>query len=203
MKQVVFLFMILSFVKCQNKTVERELDSNTIIEINKIVEAVILQDSLDVFKGNENNNIFLNELKKITVQIPNKNRGGSDFPPISGHININDLLNIEIMDEIFFSSKDSIALLEQNSFPEKLEINKAIFESFNLIILDDDSVLNKSKRRNNYYILSIPIFSLDKQKAYVELEYYCGGLCGSGKGIYLKKINGNWFIIEKSTIWMS
>jgi hypothetical protein len=45
--------------------------------------------------------------------------------------------------------------------------------------------------------MTIPLFSLDNQKAYVELGYYCGTLCGYGEAIYLKKINGKWTIVEK------
>jgi hypothetical protein len=51
--------------------------------------------------------------------------------------------------------------------------------------------------------MTIPIFSLDNQKAYVELGYHCGTLCGYGKAIYLKKVSGKWIIVKKFRTWIS
>ena len=51
--------------------------------------------------------------------------------------------------------------------------------------------------------MTIPLFSLDGNKAYTQLTYGCEGLCGNGKAIYLKKINGKWNIIDTFRIWMN
>ena len=204
MKKLIFLLLIsFTFLNCQSKREEINLVSESANDINKIVETIILQDSLDVFKNRPNAVMFCRELKKITIEIPIKREDGLVFPPIPGNIYIGNLLNDKVTGEKFFTSKDSLTILEQNSNPEKIEIDKSLSEKINSTTFEMELEKRKNGKEYNFYNLSIPIFSLDRQKAFVELEHHCGSLCGSGKGIYLKKINGKWKIVETWRTWIS
>jgi hypothetical protein len=90
-------------------------DSQEIRDINEIVKAIITQDSLNVLKNNSDANAFCDELKKITIEIPEKQKDGLLLPPRFENIYITDLLNDKVNGEVFFSSKDSLKLLAQNS----------------------------------------------------------------------------------------
>ena len=60
---------------------------------------------------------------------------------------------------------------------------------------------NKRSQGKSYrfYDLTIPIFSSDMNKAYVELTLY-----GSGaQALYLEKINSKWTIIRRIGLWIS
>jgi hypothetical protein len=52
-----------------------------------------------------------------------------------------------------------------------------------------------------HYTLTIPVFSADKELAYVELGDYTG--FAHGYGFFLKKIDGEWKIVEQHMTWMS
>jgi len=53
-----------------------------------------------------------------------------------------------------------------------------------------------------YYDLTIPIFSLDNKKAYVELTNNCDD-CGGATAYYLEKISNKWTIVGWERVWMS
>ncbi|MBF7093083.1 hypothetical protein IUY40_16240 [Flavobacterium sp. ALJ2] len=66
-----------------------------------------------------------------------------------------------------------------------------------------ETLKQKIGERYNFYDMTIPIFSKDNTKAYVELNHHCGALCGEGKAFFLFKTNGEWGIIYKYIKWVS
>lgn len=204
-KPILYIVLIFAFCSCQNKKEKTSIASEQIKDINEIVEAIIIQDSLDVFSKSEDSTAFCSELRKLKIHIPQK-KNSEDFillPPLSGGIYITQLVPSKIKGQTFFSSKDSLYLLEQNSNPDKLKIGKSIVEKLNTTTIEKTKIRRKNRQRSRFYEMTIPIFSADKQNAYVELDYECGGLCGSGQAIYLKKINGKWKIIVQWQSWIS
>ncbi|RXM48693.1 hypothetical protein [Flavobacterium sp. YO12] len=204
-KPILHIVLIFVFCSCQNKNEKTSIASEQIKDINEIVEAIIIQDSLDVFSKSEDSIMFCSELRKLNISIPHK-KNSKDFialPPLSGGIYITQLIPSKIKGQTFFSSKDSLYLLEQNSNPDKLKIGKSIVEKLNTTTIEKTKIRRKNRQRSRFYEMTIPIFSSDKQNAYVELDYECGGLCGSGQAIYLKKINGKWKIIVQWQNWIS
>jgi hypothetical protein len=174
MKKIsLILIFALFFLSCQNK---KKLGKND--DINKIVEIVIAEDSSTILKESR----LCIELKKI---------------------NANYLLNEKINGEIFFSSKDSLAIIAQNSNPKKLKVAEIIIDNFNTTTIQEEMANREKGQQYSFYEMSIPVFSLNKQKAYLELDYSCGSLCGYGMAIYLKKVNGIWKVIEKHRTWVS
>lgn len=117
-KIILYTFIILTFSNCQNKQDKTGLNSQEINDINEVVEAVILQDSLDVFSKNKDSRTICNELKKLRIFIPEKRKDGLALPPPPRDIYITSLIDNPLKKEIFFSSKDSSYLLMQNSNPE-------------------------------------------------------------------------------------
>jgi hypothetical protein len=206
-KLILILLVSLSFTKCKNNDNQAEIDSSKINEINEIVKTVILEDSLNVLKNNKESKKFCEELIKLNIYIPEKRKNNEPNPPPPPpsfyKISIENLLYYKIENEMFFTSKDSLYLLQQNLNPEKLKIEKVILQKINLTTEEREITKRKNGELYNFYVMTIPIFSSDNKKAYVELNHYCGGLCGSGKSIYLKKINKKWKIVDKWRTWIS
>lgn len=201
MKRITFCAVLFIAFSCsQNKKEKPNINSESITNINEIVEAIIIQDSLDVFSKSKDSPMFCSELRKLNILIPEKNENGLIPPPPPRDIYITTLLSEKIIGERF-SAKDSLFILEQNSNPEKLKIEKKLLSKLNSITIEE--ALIKSKKLFTLYEMTIPVFSIDRQKAYVELDHHCSGLCGSGLAIYLQKINGKWQIIEKWQTWIS
>jgi hypothetical protein len=202
-KITLYTIIIFAFCSCQKKKEETNISSEEIKNINEIVEAIIIQDSLNVLSKNEDSTMFCSELRRLNIYIPEKRNDGLNLPPPPQDIYITELINSKIKEESFFSSKDSLYLLEQNSNPEKLKIEKDLINKLNSTTIEKAIIRNKKVRPFRFYEMTIPVLSLDRHKAYVQLGYHCGSLCGNGKAIYLKKVNGKWLIIQKWETWIS
>lgn len=202
-RTILFSIIIITFCSCQNKKEGTNINSEDIKNINEIVEAVIIQDSLDVFSKNKNSTMFCCELRRLNIYIPEKRRDGLTLPAPPQDIYITELVNSKKREESFFSSKDSLYILQQNSNPERLIIEENLINKLNVTTFKKAQIQSKTVQQFRFYDMTIPVLSLDRQKAYVQLGYHCGSLCGNGKAIYLKKINGKWIIIQKWETWIS
>ena len=117
---------------------------------------------------------------------------------------INDLFEFwQIEKSKGFDKKDSLYLLSQNTNPDSLRISKKLLNKINHLKLSETLDEIKKGNHKNYFIFSIPIISKNKNKAYIELDYHCGGLCGSGRAYFLEKIEGRWKVISKWKTWIS
>ena len=194
----------MSLLSCKNSKEKTEFDTSKVKNINEIVETIITQDSLEVLKTGKDSRMLCDELTKLSIYIPEKvNKGLVRIPPSSSfsNVSIEDLLFYRKSG--FFSTKDSLYLVEQNSNPQKFKIDQILLDKINQTTKEKEINKKESGKSFNFYEMTIPIFSLDNQKAYLELNHYCGGLCGSGESIYLEKIKGKWKIIDKWTTWIS
>lgn len=205
MKKIFLLIMFSAFlVNCKSKNEENELYASKIKDINEIVKAIIVQDSLNVSKKGKESKMFCADLVKLNINVPEKRKDGIITIPIPfNSVLLDNLLNRKIKGEVFFSKKDSLTLIEQNSNPNIITIDSEIISEINSTTREKELEKRKKGELYRFYEMNIPIFSLDKNKAYVQLGYHCGGLCGSGKAIYLKKINGKWKIIATWRTWIS
>ncbi|MCC9072167.1 hypothetical protein LNQ49_11300 [Flavobacterium sp. F-65] len=208
MKKIFLILLVsLSFTNCKKIKNETKFDSSKIKDINEIVKTVIIEDSLNVLINGKGTKMFCEELIKLDIYIPEKTKDNEPIPPPPppsfNAISIEDLLCSKIGNEIFFTSRDSLYLLQQNSNPQTLKIEKEVVEKINSTTKEKEINKKKLGESYNFYEMTIPVFSSDNQKAYLELNHYCDGLCGSGKSIFLKKINGKWKIIDKWRTWIS
>ena len=205
MRYIILLITFLSIFSCKNSESEVEFTSSKIKEINEIVKVIITEDSLEVSKNTNDKSMLCKELIKLNIYIPEKPKNGEILlppPPSFNDVSITDLLNYN-RKSIFFKDIDSLYLLKQNLNPAKLEIDSNIVRDVNFTAKDKEISKKKTEKLYSYYEMTIPIFSLNNEVAYVELNHYCGRLCGSGQSLYLKKIDGKWKIIEKRGTWIS
>lgn len=202
MKNIVLIFTFLFLLSCKNSESKTELEGSKVKDINQIVQIVIVEDSLNVLKNGTDTKMFCKELTKLSVYIPEKRKDGLIPPPPSfNQVSIEDLLHYR--KSFYFSAKDSLCLLKQNSNPEKFKIEESLAEKINQTTKEKEILKKKMGKPFGFYEMTIPIFSLDNQKAYLQLNNHCGGLCGGGTSIYLRKINGKWKIVDKRQTWMS
>ncbi|OXA81286.1 hypothetical protein SAMN05444397_10336 [Flavobacterium aquidurense] len=201
-KIILYIVIIFAFSNCQNKKEETNIASEEIKNINEIVEAIIIQDSLNVFSKSPDSIMFCSQLRRLNIYIPEKRHDGLTPPAPPRGIYITSLLSDKIIGEKF-STQDSLGLLQQNSNPEKLKIENSLIHKLKTTTVEKALKRRKNTKMFRFYEMTIPVFSLDRKNAYVKLDYYCTGLCGSGKAIYLKKLNGKWKIIEKRETWIS
>jgi hypothetical protein len=191
------LIIILSF-SCKDKN-ERIVEERK-VEIEKIIECVILQDSLNVFKSDSNAIPLSRELKKLIVYSLTSNMEKIPPKPENG-IYLKDLFYY-YLDEDFLLKKDSLNILNQNQTLKRHLIENSFSRKIKLTTFQEQRVKAKSNVEADFLYLSIPIFSADNRKAYIEITEICFGNCGWGKALYLTKENGKWKILYEKELWI-
>lgn len=182
----------------------REISDQEINEFNLIVEAIIHQNNLDVLKSDKDSeNLLLEFLIRTPIDLDENNSEEIKLPPIPGHIYISKLIGNTFENTVYFTSVDSLYIMQQNAYRDSIKIAASILEKVNT----KENVKGKLKNNSDLYFseyeISIPILSKDRQTAYVELSHFCGALCGNGSVLILKKIDGKWKVVEDIFTWIS
>lgn len=103
----------------------------------------------------------------------------------------------------FFSEKDSDYILEQWSSSKKFLLSSKYITNMRIIHIDEMLSFKKKDKgiwnflsekygEEGFVFIGKPLFTLDKKQAVIIYGFYCGGLCGRGSRIILKKVNNNW-----------
>ncbi|WP_268847570.1 hypothetical protein [Flavobacterium aestivum] len=204
MKNIIWIVTLFLFLGCKKQKEETKLQDSKFSDINQIVEVIINQDSLYISKNDKSSIAFCIDLVKINIQIPIKNKEKLYEPPTPfNSVSINQLLSYKINNDNFFSKADSTYLVSQSLGLKEFKIEQKIIEKIKSTTFDKEELKQKTGKKYDFYEMTIPVFSKDNSKAYVEINHYCGGLCGSGKAFFLSKINGEWRIINKTQTWIS
>ncbi|MEY4011483.1 MAG: hypothetical protein RIT22_607 [Bacteroidota bacterium] len=203
MKNILLLFVLILF-SCNNKkeNLIRQKESVNIIQTlidQKGLEMVKdfpteseLPICLNLKKIIVNNKCFVetkNNFKIITVKLPENTFTNK------GEVCIEKIYKSRPIEEIFFLKKDSLDILNQNETFKTFKIPKNIITHFKTV-----EKTKNLKTTKKYIQFSIPIFSSDNTKAYIEFDHYSNNENSYGKSIYLEKIDNKWEIklIEKN-----
>ena len=209
-----FIIFILIFSSCENRKTAPNFIKPRNEEVEKIIEAIVYSDSLSlssqiikveidkVIKSKQKNWIPIYtpmsvDLRKLQVALPDK---WVKVQPLDMNtVLIPRLFKIDGIGKEFIDQSDSSYLLFQNEAITEFRINDELARKLNTTT----SIEQKNKRNQGksyrFYDLTIPIFSSDMNKAYVELTLY-----GSGaQALYLEKINSKWTIIRRIGLWIS
>lgn len=193
--------VILSFFfafGCKNKSKNTTIERND--EVEKIIECVILEDTLNVYKIDSTAIPLSKELKKLKVHKLSSNLEHIPPKPVDG-IYLDDLFyyRLEIS---FIPKKDSLNLLNQNETLKNYRIENSLSKKIKLTTFQEQKNKSQANQDAEFLYLTIPIFSSDNTKAYMEVSKICFGNCGWGRAIYLEKKNGKWKIVYKNQLWI-
>ena len=203
---VLFVILILG---CKEE--RREVpESITVNIINEIVSTVLLDDSLVNFTSGTKSIYICDELLKLELmnfEIINKSKSGNVIqpppPPPRTCISVADLLNLDINGNYFFTLEDTAFLKEQGIVSNSFKIDSLNLKDFKFYSKDELLFKSVNGTLLDFYEMTLPIFSKDKCKAYLELNHFCKGLCGGGVGLFLQKHNDKWIVIHRNSTWMS
>ena len=146
-----------------------------------------------------------------------------DYRAVPPNIFIRDTEQTEIVTSYLGEQVESIITEEflfdssaffSGEFPTKTHKIRNCFSGLeNQPLLEDiDYRVIMNNEKNNYgddtkYIIlwsfTTPVFSEDRQHAIIYIEYYCGGLCGQGYYMLLKKSDVKWTPIGIHLLWVS
>jgi hypothetical protein len=54
-----------------------------------------------------------------------------------------------------------------------------------------------------FFVVSHVGLNLNKTEALLYVEHFCGGLCGGGDYVLMRKLNGAWHVVERHMTWVS
>jgi len=54
-----------------------------------------------------------------------------------------------------------------------------------------------------YFVVSHVGLNLNKTEALLYVDHFCGGLCGGGEYVLMRKINGVWHVVDRHRTWVS
>ncbi|RRJ87653.1 hypothetical protein EG240_14965 [Paenimyroides tangerinum] len=182
----------------------REVSEEEIDEFNLIVEAIIHQNNLAVLKTDKDSeNLLLEFLIKTPIDLNEIDSEGNKSLPSPGAIFISELIGNRFENKVYFTSEDSLYIMQQNTYPDTIKIMASILEKVNTKENEKQELKENPDLYFGEFEISIPILSKDRQTAYVELGYFCGALCGNGSVLILKKIHGKWKVVEDISSWIS
>jgi len=54
-----------------------------------------------------------------------------------------------------------------------------------------------------YFVVSHVALNLNKTEALLYVDHFCGGLCGGGEYVLMRKVNGVWHVVDHHGAWVS
>jgi hypothetical protein len=189
------LVLLLCFFAACKSNVKRQIQLPPAKQdIDEIVRLIVLQDSL-----NNTGAPLSKDLTKNFLAF----KDCDTVPPIGQETtNIGRLLREQLNNNYFFFRRDSSYLVFQNDVIKSFRIDN---EFLKIIKLTDNEEVTRIRRTGQfarYYEITLPLFSLDDKKAFVELTYRCP-TCGYALTIFLEKRNGKWRILHQRADWES
>ncbi len=113
-----------------------------------------------------------------------------------GEVCIEKIYKSNPIENIFFLKNDSLDILNQNETFKTFKIPKSIVGKFKTI-----EQTKNNKIAEKYIQFSIPIFSTDSTKAYIEFDHYSNNDSSYGNSIFVEKRNGKWNIKYVEANW--
>jgi hypothetical protein len=184
-------------------------------DINKIIEAVIIQDSLLVFNDilNKNTNkkdpstkigdteltrnVSVDLVKLSVLHFNSHSQNNLPIPPNS--IEFMSLVNFHDSDSSeYFTLSDTAYFRFQNDNTQNFSYSGKLLESMNIV-----QSIGYPKETESYYSFSLPILSTKKNIAYIEFTHHCKGLCGGAVGYILVRNSDVWTIAKRKVVWLS
>lgn len=174
-KIILSIILVLSLgCKAQNKNISDE-------EIYDVINFILKKGTVKYHK----------ELKILTEDPNIKTDEFFDKKLLKNYF---DEKNADYILEQFFAAKDFRLSYKYIIDRQIIHIDKML--SYKSLKGGIWSFLAEQYKEEGFMFVGKPLFTLDKKSVIITYGYYCGGLCGRGSRVILKKRNNNW-IIEK------
>lgn len=182
---IIALFAITSACNHVQKRVDKHVGFS---ETDKIIEAVILQDSLPVIKQKKHQSqaFIISSSLYRTYVINKRDRTNRQQ---------NVVLLSHLLQDRYFQRSDSLFLFSQNDRPATDSISRIFQKRLNLpkstpATGPEDDIVKE-------YVFCIPIFSKDGKTAFVTVTNYCSH-CMSTDSYFLEKSHDEWKLVTKT-----
>lgn len=193
MRQFYLLSIVISAIIYSCKNDKEKIESINHLDTIAVIKAIIQEDSLqEDFAGLEIYPVlpkYISRKEKENFELGPPPGSSRLFPEIEEFLKVNlPEFQISAEDSLYFKAQ------EENSF--EIWLNQEDFPEYRL-------ARKNSPFPKAYIYFTPPIFDHNKNIAFVEVGFFCGGECGWGGDIILKKINNNkWRIVNRKIYWV-
>lgn len=201
MKKIITFLLLIVIFSCNKNQSCRDIEKIRKIETTNIIQTFIDSTSKTSLP-------ICTSLKKLTIRTDLKaqmkiqdSKVAIKLLPKEDLISKNSEIFIEklLTTNSIFNQKDSLNFVTQNFYLPNFYIPKEISKRTKTISLSE---LKRQKTTTGYIIISIPIFSSDNKKAYVEVDYYSKNR-NFGESYFLEKNGEKWKIVYSLGYWSS
>ncbi|MDO1452019.1 hypothetical protein Q0590_37465, partial [Rhodocytophaga aerolata] len=190
------LFLSLVLLSCQATQIKKE------DEISAIIEATVMQDSLDVKTP------IAEEIRPFIYFPIQRDENGIEMPPpapdYSGVHHVNEVIiasGFEYTEQYKLTRLDTLHIKQQLLHPQEVSIEKKAIP--NADIFSIEAAKKPSGRKvKKCYIFSMPLFSADSAVVYVQYDYLPVDVTAHGSFIILAKQQDKWKKIGGGPTWM-
>jgi hypothetical protein len=181
-----FLLFILAIALLGCKGPIRKYRTHNSNDINQVIKAVIIQDSLYLNKlpfNSQLGRLVFNRQWMFSFKIDSL---FSESRPT------------------YFDEADYPYISFQRGNDTSFTVDKSTLPKISFTTLAEHKAKNKTTQGQFYfYEMSVPLFSVDQQLAYIQVTLYYMKSQGVGYEYFLRKTNGKWTIVFKEQTWIS
>lgn len=191
-------FISIGLTSCKHDSGQQEKPDRISSESMAILQTVIRNDSLALSSHNPRARPILAQVEPLhflNYRI-DSGSGIERIPLPPGFFGVRDLLDLEHNNLPFFTQNDTLFLIQQG-----LNKQKGLLDSTLIPAHDLTYTLTQSGDKQ-VYVLSLPLFSQDSLRAYMQVNQYCRPMCSYGKDFLLEKKDGQWHVVEKEDTWI-
>ena len=192
-KYLTIISLFLSFIQCKKNTEKDEYEiANLILKRNITAFGIKIFPPKKIVIGSI-------EHKKFNDSLINTGKLTYYLKPVFYKL---DTLKYDVTFKSLEDYESTLFLIDTTG--RKIDFSKIKIDNYKRVekIPCRDKYLDNC---NQYFVASFKLSEIiiNKNKAYTEINFQCGGKCGKGIKYELKKINGIWKIIKEDLLWIS
>ena len=192
-KYLTIISLFLSFIQCKKNTEKDEYEiANLILKRNITAFGIKIFPPKKILFGSI-------EHKKFNDSLINTGKLTYYLKPVFYKL---DTLKYDVTFKSLEDYESTLFLIDTTG--RKIDFSKIKIDNYKRVekIPCRDKYLDNC---NQYFVASFKLSEIiiNKNKAYTEINFQCGGKCGKGIKYELKKINGIWKIIKEDLLWIS
>ncbi|RSK43324.1 hypothetical protein [Hymenobacter perfusus] len=200
---VFFRLIVITLFSCTPQDKKADVSTDTVGRAtHAIVLTILKHDSLLLSSRSGHAGLLAYCLQPIELILHYPKTNIPPPPPKDFTVYLPSLLRYTYQNQPFFSRQDSVFLLQQGRQLRAGVLDTMLFTQGDLITDSDSGAGKKLRELDNYYRITLPLFSQDSMRAYIQVDRICTG-CGRGSDLFLEQKKGVWKVVKRGMRWLN
>lgn len=168
-----------------------------------LLYSIISYDSIALSSKGVYSRPIVSHLRPVHLKTKYIKAGEIPPDPQTFYVSIFHLLRMKHEDGTFFKQEDSLFLIQQQRQQRTSLLDTTLFVPGDLFAFTDNEKKTWPVGYPDFYRFSLPLFSKDSLRAYIQRDHNCEGGCGGGSAYWLEKKDGVWQRIYLTRRWFN